>query len=558
MIRVLGTFVWLRWRLLVNGLGARGSRDALERASRAGGLAIPILLMVSVVPFTLLLGFFGFAGGFRMGKSGAAHREFLVGCRIVLAVLTFAVLLGPLFRSIHGSTTSLVRLALLPIPRRALHLFEVAAAVLDPWLVLVAPGVFLVALGLAAAGALYASVVTLVAAAGLVCVLLLLASAIAFVVQIAFRDRRRGEVLMLVGAFVLSFGSLVPALLGPSIEAGSVGTGSGSGPGAWAWVLPSELYASSLRLGVERSWRGVLPLAGLAVLGAAIYAISWRTYRALMDSPAEGSSRRRGCAIRAHGWRLIGLTPAASAIAWVQVRGVLRTVTGKIVVFLNPFCLAIAIALLPRLAGDELPLHRLPLDRGVLLAAAGVFFTLLSLERVLLNQFGADGAGLILELLAPISDGDLVAGKMAGGAILAGASFVLYLAFAFAVNPALDPLLLGCVVLGGVSAYLLLGPVAAIVSAVLPKPGNLSRMGSASSAHPAASLLGVLLTLGLLAPPLALAAAGVLLGKSRVLACGLVGAWTGVAALLAVPLLRLARATVAARRENLAMVAQGR
>ena len=63
----------------------------------------------------------------------------------MLAVLALFAILVPS----QTSLTRYNRLLLLPIPRRVLHLVEVAASLADPWLLWIIPGVLAFAVGMA-------------------------------------------------------------------------------------------------------------------------------------------------------------------------------------------------------------------------------------------------------------------------------------------------------------------------------------------------------------------------------------------------------------------------
>jgi hypothetical protein len=112
--------------------------------------------------------------------------------------------------------------------------------------------------------------------------------------------------------------------------------------------------------------------------------------------------------------------------------------------------------------------------------------------------------------------------------------------------------------LGGVSSYLLFAPVGAFLSALLPKESNLSSLGSAGNPHAAAAIVGFFLTVLSLLPPAALTMLGLLAFDSALIALALVAGWTLVTAVIAWLVARLAAVVLGDRRENLALVAQGR
>ncbi len=195
---------------------------------------------------------------------------------------------------------------------------------------------------------------------------------------------------------------------------------------------------------------------------------------------------------------------------------------------------------------------------GPILAAGAALLALLSMQNLMLNQFAADGAGLTLQLLSPISGRDIVVGNAAGIGLYFGGSTLFYLAVAAIFAPDPSPWLWVASALVGLSAYLVFAPVAALLSAVFPKAVDLGRIGSASNPSPAASLLGLLLAGLAAAPPALLGALGLVVLDSPGLTLALVAGWTVLAAALSLLLVRLAASVVTARQENLAMVAAGR
>jgi len=251
------------------------------------------------------------------------------------------------------------------------------------------------------------------------------------------------------------------------------------------------------------------------------------------------------------------LSPAASAVALVHVRMALRTVQGKIQFWITPLIVLALGALWSRQSGAVLPAH-FPIPPGVLLAFLGVVLSCLTLEGVILNQFAVDRAGLTLQFLAPISDADLLKGKAVGGAFLAGSRALLCFMAAAVVAPGRPLLLWPAALLAGCAVYLLLAPAGAIVSTLLPKAADMNRIGQAGKPHPAASILGFLVILTAAAPAVGLALVAMLLLKSAALALTFLAGWALLCALISIPLYRLAEKLLARRRENLALVAQGR
>lgn len=568
MIRFFRAFAWLRWRVARNAFRTRGGRDSLERFSRIGAVLAPILLAALLVPLSIALAGLAAWGGAAVAHDDRGRGAVLLAARAVLGAATAALVLGPIVRSMSGSVSSLGRLVLLPIPRRGLFAAEVFSGVVDPWFAVPVPALVLFCAGIAWGGMPGTALVAVAATILLLVVWLVLAATVAFVVQLLFRDRRRGEALSLVAAVLLALVGFVPMLLHETFENRKGGEsaavrelardGRGRGALVLTQALPSELWSRSIRASAEGSPMGAVgALGGLAAGGVLLLVGAAAAHRRLLDSPAEGSGKR-GTRSGASGPFLFpGLSPGGSAVAWAQARTLLRTLVGKMAVFLNPVLVLLLAFVAPRVASD-LPLDRLPTEPGVLFAAAGAVFALLSLERILLNQFAVDGAGFTLQLLAPLSERELVLGKMAGAGLLGALSYGIFLALLVPMVGGIGPLPLLACVLGLLSAYLPFAPIAAILAAVLPRTADLTRIGSASNPHGVANLLGFVAGNALCAPPASLYFFGAVLRGSPALGCALVAAWAAIASLLTLPLVGLAADTLAARRENVALVAQGR
>src|SRR5262249_46070097 len=161
-----------------------------------------------------------------------------------------------------------------------------------------------------------------------------------------FRNRRRAELISVILMILISVSGTLPGLFSISDSRGKRPPGKGHAvtrpahPESWgqepagsggahpAWVLafPPEMYVRSLRLGVEgRSRAGLLPLALLAAVAAGIHGVAWKIYGRLLDTPEVGAGPRREEKSRLRRIRAPGLSPAASAVALVQARMVLRT-----------------------------------------------------------------------------------------------------------------------------------------------------------------------------------------------------------------------------------------
>jgi hypothetical protein len=192
------------------------------------------------------------------------------------------------------------------------------------------------------------------------------------------------------------------------------------------------------------------------------------------------------------------------------------------------------------------------------MAIFGLALTLLSLAPLSLNQFAVDRAGLTLQFLSPISDRDLLVGKATGGALAIAPPAIFVLAVSFAMSPGDSPALWIALIFGAAATYALVAPVNAALSAIFPRAVNLASIGRDSNAHHGATLLGLLAIAAAAAPSAIAAAAGVLIFQSAATAALFAALWFLIAVALSSLLFRGVEPLVAARRENLAFVAQGR
>jgi len=571
---------WLRWRLLVNGLRGSRRRDALERISRWSGLLAPALLVVPLALLAVLLAWLGFLAGRAAGLGGWDPTPALWTARALLLVVFLLPVLIPLGRSSQGGASGHQRLRLLPVPRGSLHLVQVVAGVSDPWLAFVVPGLSCFALGLLSAGSPGTALLALVAGLAFVATAAALGSLVSSLMDWLMRDRRRGEVFTLVFVLVISMAGMLPALYGERFEESvkerarerSAERAEGprelgplaslesfdAGQPAWTKALPSELHYRALREGLaERPGRGWLLAGLLGLQAAAFFALSAAAHR--KASIASASSRPSKRAARPSGTRRLPLlSPQASAVAHVHARNALRSVRGRITVLL-PGPLLAFLALFSRRMPSEFPLGGEFLgSNGWAVLAFGMLFSIYAQQALYLNQFATDRDGLSLLFLAPLLEREVLHGKAAGGLMVFGASTLLCLLCAVAVAPGGEVWTWIAVLLAGLSAWALLAPAAAALSALFPKTADLSKTGSGGNPHGLAVLIGMFLVALVAAPPAAVI--GIVQQRMERPAVGalLMLLWAGVALSACSPLLALVARLVADRRENLQLVARGR
>jgi hypothetical protein len=210
MLRILGAFVWLRWRMLINSLEKTGARDTVERFSIAIEKLGPIMAAVLMVPSALLLASAAVAGGFALARG--EQSLLFVAARYLLLVVPVASIFGPLLLP-AADRTNPIRLLLLPIPRATLYAAQSSSAFSDIWVLVLLPIVLFVPIGLLAGGAVVAALLSLAAGILLVVVVVGITSLATSVLHLLVRNRRRGELLALLFIIIIPAASMLPGLL---------------------------------------------------------------------------------------------------------------------------------------------------------------------------------------------------------------------------------------------------------------------------------------------------------------------------------------------------------
>ena len=579
MMRTAAVMAWLRWRLLVNHLRPSRRRDALERASRAFAVIGPVILLVLFLPALLLAAFGGGAAGYFLPQSTAHHRPILLVMRLILSAELFLTLMAPMLRAAQGSLPNLERFLLLPVPVRHLYLSEALGALGNPWLALLAASVLLLPVGLWMAGLPVEGLMVLGAGAGILVLLAGVETCFLSLASLLFRDRRRAEVASFVLVAIMAGMGFLPGLLSTleparrrmpdtakterapeeSRPAQVEAPGQRVEPlPLWGLAYPPELYARTVLLCADRRVDLALaPLCALVVWGAGVHAAGVKLYRRILETPEVSSPRRRGGGMWAVWPRLPGLSHAASAIAVAEVRLVFRTVQGKIQFFVLPLMILVISVLWTRRPETAL-FPTGPLPMGLAIATLGIFLAMMTLEGALLNQFAMDRAGLTLTFLSPISDRDLILGKAAAGAFLVASRALPAMSVAALVAPGGSIFLWLALPFVALALYAWMAPLGAILSAVFPRPVDTGKIVKQNQPHAMASILGMLANLLGVVPMMGLAGVALFLLHSPALALLFVILYCGIALLVSLLLLRLAERVLAQRRENLALVAQGR
>ncbi|HEX5069834.1 MAG TPA: hypothetical protein VFV78_06420 [Vicinamibacterales bacterium] len=573
-IRGLRALMWLRWRLLKNSLSGARKRDSLEQISRALGLLMPLLIVALSLGTFVAVSLVGFVGGRMMATGVLQLASGLLVLRLLLGLMMFAIVALAAVSPAQSTLSRYTRLLLLPIPRRLLHLVEVAAGLGDPWVAVVGAGLAAFALGLLAGGATAAAIAALVAAGLTVAVLVCAGSLVGFLVAWLMRDRRRGELLTLVFVMTFSLLTFIPAFLaGSANEGGGRGTGDASRitreihqinveefdrhlPG-WTQYLPSEVYGRTIAAALAADRGNILIGFGmLAAEAVLLFLASARVHRQMLGSLEGDQSRRRSTEIKLGPKPLPWFSAGESAVARALVRAALRTVRGRLTILLPGPMLALLVAVFNRLPQETWTVAAA--SRGYLLFGGSIVFTFYAMHAISMNLFGSDRAGLTLQLLSPITDRELAWGKIAGFAGIVAAGLCVCLAASVAVAHSGPLPYWIAVFLGAMATMCLISPVAIWFSAIFPVASDLSRTGSAGNPHPFPMIVGTLFTALFMLPTVGSLALAEFWFKSAAMAPVLAGVWMLIAAAIGLPMVNVAARSITARRENLALVAQGK
>lgn len=569
MMRNLGAIMWLRWRLLKNSVAGGRKRDALEQVSRAFAIIVPLVIASLSIGTFVAISIVGFLGGRAIASGLLDAPVGLFILRIVLGVMMVVVIGISMASPTQSATSKYTRLLLLPIHRRVLHLVEVASSLADPWIAVFAAGLVMFGVGIFAGGRPVAAFTALAAALASIAVLVCIASVVSFLVAWLMRSRRRGELFTLLFVLTFSLLSFLPAVASRALDRSDeerdrratespfqMGRFDKSLP-VWTRYLPSELHGRVVAAGLaRRSGDAAIALAALIVEAAVFFFISSGVHARMLSSLEGDSGRRRSGEIRRPDPRLPIISPGASAVAWTLYRGALRTVRGRLTILLPGPMLGLL-----TLAFQGIPQEtwaRNAAEHGYLLLAASILFTLYSIHAVSMNFFGSDRAGLTMQLLAPLSDRDLAWGKVAGFGMIVGTGTLICLATALSVARSGPPAYWIATLIAGTATYLLISPLAIWFSALFPVASDLGKTGAGGNPHPLPMIVGTLCTALLAIPAALLIIVAEFLVRSPAAAVPLMLIWLVLAAALAVPLVNVASRAIGIRRENLALVAQGR
>ena len=277
-------------------------------------------------------------------------------------------------------------------------------------------------------------------------------------IHLLLRDRRRGDLVLLVLVLVLPMMAIAPQFLMPERRTDgrklTRAERQAQPPSRTERValrllpyVPSELYYRAAKNAPSPA-DAALPLAGLAIAALGIQLAGYAAYRRVLDMPASQAIRRAGSFGGLWNRVIPGLSPAASAVAFTQLRLALRSPRGRATIG-SPLLMPLVLAGLGYQRGG-LPIPGLQGHYGLALAAMGCFAAILGLIPLSMNQFAIDKAGFTRYMLSPFGIDDLVLGKAVGNALIAagpmifcfvlpavilpGGSLALWLALALAAD----------------------------------------------------------------------------------------------------------------------------
>lgn len=561
MVRIFRAFAWMRWRMLINSFEKTGSRDMLERFSIAAENLGPIVALILIVPTSLLLLAGSTGAGYALAV-GNPYSLLLMGLRYILIFVPIAAIIGPLFLP-SGDRTNPVRLLLLPIPRSTLYLAQAATSLGEPWIVLTLPVLIGIPIGLLAGGAFAGFVFAAIAGLLLLATIVGIAALATTVLHLIVRDRRRAELFGVVFILVISMAGLVPGML-ESRHRAPDGKRVRKEVVLPAWVedtarraiavYPTELYIRGTRAAATGSLASAATSAmALVATAMVIHGIGLLAFGRVLDGPTSSGSRRGAAEYATWGRRLPGLSSGASAVAMAHLRLVMRTTRGR-TSLMSPLLMLVMFSVLAFREHSVMDFGTYRVQGGLPLAAFVSFVSLIAMLPIAMNQFAVDSAGLTMVLLSPLSEGDYLAGKAAGIALISLPMAIFCALAVFVMFPGGALPLWICLPLGLIATYFLVAPSAAIFSAILPKLADLSSIGGKGNAHGLAGLLGLLSFVVGTAPSFVLVLVATKLLDRPWLAPILLLAWCSVAFVISRLLFAVARGIFVARRENLAML----
>jgi len=556
----------MRWRVLMNSLDRTGARDTLERLSLAIDQIGPYIAIGLFIPMAVVLAGTGAYAGYAMATTSRALAFEIV--RILLAIMMAMSIIGPILMP-SMERASAVRLLLLPIRRETLYVAQASSALSEPWVLMALPPVLAMPLGMAAGGAIGAAVIALAGGLLLILTLVSIVALVTTVLHLIVRDRRRGELIMLLFVLIVPALSMLPGLWAAgqtraerrserAAQAERIAHGEETSSDRLSrlalratTLIPSELYVRATRTSVRGEISSAaMPLGALAATAIVLHTIGFFAFGRLLNSPGSPTRSRARSSGSWSSLRLPGLSRGAAAVAQAHLRLILRTPRGRSTV-LAPTIVFVLVSILAKRHGG-MDIGPVGLSNGLGVATFGAGVSLLSILPIGMNQFAVDRAGLTLALLTPLDTRQLLIGKAVGNGIAAAIPSLLSVVFAFLWFRDGSLALWLSLPLGLIATYLLVAPAAAALSAIFPRAVDMNSVGSRSNAHGLANLFGMASFGAASLPPTFLTMLALML-KMPVLAPVLLAIWCLVAWILSRLLLNAVARLFEKRRENLAL-----
>ncbi|MCG6962928.1 MAG: hypothetical protein LJE95_06625 [Acidobacteria bacterium] len=561
-VRLLPTLAWLQWRLIVNRLREGGKRDAMEKVSRVSELVVLVILGLLALPVVLLLAIGGAVAGWMLAAGGAVVKGTVVAASAVAAVPVMWVVLRPLFSVGEARSGSTTLLRLLPVPRAVFRNLELLRSLLDPVVLAFVPPLLLLPLGMLARGAVTGGLLALAASVLLLATVAALGSTVSLAIQLVARRRGRAELVTFALIVLLSVAGFLPQLFvhgsrpRPAARSTTAIERTISGPSALPLFIrysPAGLYGTALARAAGREPTGVAVALGFLLLTAALLTVvSQALLNRLLTSSGSGGGGGSGGVEATATWRLPGFAVPTVAVAVAEARAHMRTVRGKIAVLTPALVLALmSIAFRHQAEGP------MPVRMGNMLLIFLALFGSTGMATFSVNQFAVLRGGQLLEGVLPLAVRGLLTGKL-----LATTAMVIMATVAGAIvlvvlGPEVRAPFVVAAALAGIAAHVTLAPVAAVLSALFPKPVELSAIGRGAQPHGLAVLINLLGTLVALAPAVALGAGAYLLTHRAWLVPAAVLGELALAILFARLALPVASRLVASRGDNITLVASG-
>ncbi len=568
MTRLIAALLWLRWRSLVNGLARRRKRSPSQRMAGWLEAAASTILVILGVVLAAGIAAAGLLGGLAAARDEAARPVLAFMVRIVLLSALAMVIVTPLQAATSGRSPT--RLLLLPVSHASLHVAGLMMSLATPLVFLTAPGLLALPVGLAMGGAPLAALACAPAALAMIALLMAFDALASSAAQWTLRDRRRGEIMALAVLLVVTSASFIPAFVASRLDDGDARAATAP-PAAgsplpeadvaevaakfgWADHLPPGLYARALDASIAGEFGRAAGLTGLLIAIAAMGLVaSFALHRRLLLEPARTGRRAVARAVGAGGLHIPWLPPAALAVAAATFVTIMRTVRGKLAT-LTPALVAALVSV--TLTRTGLPLFGPATSSAAALLGWTLAVTALNLLPMSLNAYAVDRAGTTLTFMLPARDRDIVVGKFLGYGALGAVAMALGVVAAAMLGPAAPPGAWAVEIGGALVTWVLLAPLALVISARLPKPADIAQM-QGQQPHAAAIVAGLASLLGVMIlarglPALASATLGASAAAAAMALLLVLSAGAGVL------LGRLAIAELAASREPVAMASEGR